>query len=217
MTIKLRLACLLLTLVALPIAAAEVPSLEKAAPSGKTPTSHPDALLEAVAAAWNAMDIAAYTDALYDGRVTAPDGRQYEPFRFYFQGEPANPDGQGPMQSLELEINNVGKIFSGKDGTGPDGATIPGVRALELTVEKLGEWQPLPIGDSVAGDAYPAGTMRCEVKKSLRIYLKAAPPGRETDYFDVVDRSEFYAIPVQDPSQASVEYRLWKWLALSSE
>ncbi len=157
--------------------------------------------------AWNHMDYTEYRDhILYDGEAAAPDGEDYEAFKFYFIED----DGEyGDSWGVEEEKIHTEALFSGNSSQ--DGDT-PGVESISLTFENLSVWSVPTNPFNVEGDSYPAGTQFRRYQTDMDINLKGTIEGTEINVLLVNDTVEFYVIPID--VDGSTEYRLWKWLDL---
>jgi hypothetical protein len=174
----------------------------------------PDGCVRNFVEAWESMDIDAYRNlVLYDGVLAADDGRVYEPFTFYFIDYARNP---AHFQSYDEEVANVGRMFSGNPGKG---GKVPGIQRISVTMHKNREWD-VPTGETVLGDAYPPGTLRCVFDVAAFMELKSTIAGRDGQAptgFTLNRRQEFYAIPVRVAGAQEMglsEYRMWKWIEL---
>jgi hypothetical protein len=162
----------------------------------------PDGLVENFARSWRNMDIDEYADrVLYDGDLPAPDGRRYAAFVFY--ADPPLPD----FEQLDYgeELAHAGRIFSG------DAGRAPGVESIDLSLERLGNWEVLPDGGTLAGDAYPAGTLRALHGAELVLHLKASRADGSQAQLRARDPQELVLIPVLAVPGGPLEYRVWKW------
>ena len=174
----------------------------------------PDGCVRNFAEAWQNTDIDAYANlVLYSGDETAADGKHYEPFTFYFIDFGRNPES---YQGYEVEVANVGRMFSGNPGKG---GRVPGIERISVTMHKNGDWRS-PAGDQVLGHDYPPGTRRCVFDVAAFMELKGTMVGSDGEPqngFGLDRRQEFFVIPVRlaDGGETGLsEYRIWKWVEL---
>jgi hypothetical protein len=175
------------------------------------PAYDPDALVSNFVLAWENMDLEAYGDlVLYDGMRAAADGGVYEPFIFYRDDYPRVATS---WQGYGEELDNVGRMFSGKPGRGGE---VPGIESIDVEMLRRGEWSELA-GERVHGHVFPPGTQRCvydcELFVKLKNPYKAKGRSEVVNGFTVSQQQEFFVIPVEATGATleQPEYRLWKW------
>ncbi|MCB9513497.1 MAG: hypothetical protein H6694_04195 [Candidatus Latescibacteria bacterium] len=168
-----------------------------------------DNLIDNLALAWEAGDLAEYRDSiLYDGVMPAADGQVYAPFMFYYDRSSADPNLPVADDNYARELQRVVTMFAGLPGQDLSGKVYPGIKAIQLDLVKLSPWQS--VADSVEADACPEGTQQLAMDTHILITLKSAIQGSNNiTAWLVNDRALFTCIPTGSPD--APRWRLWKW------
>lgn len=172
----------------------------------------PDNVIANLEKSWEMRDLAEYSDrVLYNGKETDSAGDLHSAFTLYAVGEPGN-DQPTAVYGYHDEVEVAAAMFSGE-------AKIegkPAVASLELSFERRGEWEDVPAGEEIMGDASPEGTRVGTFVSRLQVQLEGAGDVEGLTH-DVRSLCDFYMIPVRAAgggSEAPAEFRLWKWVDL---